>query len=621
MLVPAPWPGDKSAPKTILKANSAEYLREFSFVLTTASLKLSEILSGPFLLNVPVYQRPYSWGRPQVEQLLEDFMEASGLGTASSAEDSYFVGTILLMDAPGTVTTKLTPKMTPREFDVVDGQQRLVTLMTMFCVLRDLEQNVKKPVSKRVHGMVMAQLGSRFFRTERFRMHLASRERDVFEKFILADGGTGAKPDVPFLSESERALLAMRQYLVSELSAMTDEQRAVLFEFVSERCLAVVIVSHDIDRAHRTFVVLNERGKRLQRDDILKADVLSRVPQSDVNWIAEKWDQTGAALGKDFEIFFSHVRKIYGYDDRQVVSGVRSVIDDAGGAEAFVTKVFVPLARTYQIIRTNGGPGVTPEIARRLQYLNRLADGDWAPAALLALADLEKNPDRAALLIAEIDRMAHVMRLLCAGTGKRVRRFADIVDVIRSGQPVDATHPVFQLAREETRSTSFHLKDLHKRGPKICKLLLLRLGDEISGRFNECDPERYTIEHILPQRPSATSEWRVWFPTAEDRSEWVESLGNLVLISQEQNDKARNASFAAKKAIYMQAPDRAPLLPITSDVFSSEQWQQADIEARETRLLRMVADLLRIEVPLPKAVPPAGSDQVGPKLRARASGG
>lgn len=589
-------------------------------MLTIASLPLSEILSGPFLLNVPVYQRPYSWGRPQVEQLLDDLMEASGLGTASTAEDSYFLGAILLMDAPGTVTTRLTPKMTPREFDVVDGQQRLVTMMTMFCVLRDLEQNAKKPIGKRVQSMAVAQLGSRFFRTERFRMHLANRERNVFEQFILLDGSTANKPDLPFLSESENALLAMRQYLVSELSTLKDDQRSALFDFITERCIAAVLVSHNIDRAHRMFVVLNERGKRLQRDDILKADILSRVPQADVKWIAEKWDQTGAALGKDFEVFFSHVRKIYGYDNRQVVSGVRSVIDDAGGAEPFINKVFVPLSQTYQIIRSAEGQGVTPEIARRLQYLNRLADGDWAPAAMLALAEREKDPERTALLISEIDRLAHVMRLLCAGTGKRVRRFADIIDVIRSGVAVDATHPVFQLAREETRSIAFHLKDLHKRGPKICKLLLLRLGDEISGSFTACDPESYTIEHILPQRPSATSEWRVWYPTAEERSQSVESLGNLVLISQDQNDKARNASFAAKQAIYTQASDSAPLLPITAEVLQSAQWQRADIEARETRLLTMIADLLRIEVPLPKAVPPPlGTDQLGPQLKARAS--
>ena len=78
------------------------------------------------------------------------------------------------MDAPGTETAKLSPKMSAREFDVIDGQQRLVTLMTIFAVLRDLETEPRKPISKRVQGMLLAQQGASFFRTERYRLHLAS---------------------------------------------------------------------------------------------------------------------------------------------------------------------------------------------------------------------------------------------------------------------------------------------------------------------------------------------------------------------------------------------------------------------------------------------------------------
>jgi hypothetical protein len=359
------------------------------------------------------------------------------------------------------------------------------------------------------------------------------------------------------------------------------------------------------------FVVLNERGKQLQRDDILKADILSRVPSTDVNWIAERWDKTGAELGQDFEIFFSHIRKIYGYDKRQVVSGVRSVIQESGGATAFMNSVFVPLARTYQIIRSGSAPGLPAEIVTRLHYLNRLSDGDWAPAAILALKDWEREPDRATLLIKEIDRMAYLTRLLCAGAGKRGRKFSDIEAAIKSGAAIDEKHPVFQLTREELRSIAFHLKDLHKRGPKICKLLLLRLGEMMGAGFSDANPEGFTIEHILPQRPSATSEWRRHFPTAEERSQCVESLGNLVLISQEQNDKARNASFLAKKEIYGGTGSGVPLQAITADVLKYDQWRREEIEEREYRLLAMISDLWRIDVQTSKPTPRGGASGSG----------
>ena len=570
-------------------------------MLTTASIKIGDLLSGPFLLNIPVYQRPYSWGIDQAQQLLDDLMEAAGLGSDPEIDDSYFLGTILLMDGPGVQTTKMTPKMSPREFDVVDGQQRLVTLLTLFCVLRDLEDGARKVISKRVQGMVLAQQGSRFFRTERFRLHLSSRDRLIFEDNVLPAGKTLLDPDIVGVAAADEALLIVRDVLVSELSRLPEIARQQLFDFLADRCNAVVIVSHDIDRAHRLFVVLNERGKKLQRDDILKADILSRVPSAKISWVAQKWDETSALLGKDFEVFFSHVRKIYGYDNRQVVSGVRSVVNDVGGAEAFINTVFLPLAGTYQIIRSGSETGLPDGIKRRLFYLNRLADGDWAPAAMLALKNWDRDPERAGILIAEIDRMANLMRLLCAGTGKRVRRFADIVDAIKSGQPLIESHAAFQLSREESRSIAFHLKDMHKRGPKICKLLLMRLGDVLAGTLSDADPDLYTIEHILPQRPSASSEWRRLFPTAEERAQCVESLGNLVLISQTQNDKARNASFAVKKVIYADAHETAPLHAITRDVVAYEQWRSEEIEERETKLLAMISNMWRIDLPPAKS--------------------
>jgi Protein of unknown function DUF262/Protein of unknown function (DUF1524) len=565
-------------------------------VLTTAALKLSDILNGPYLLNVPVYQRPYSWAAQQVQQLIDDLAEASGASTDGVADESYFLGTILLMDTVGNRTERLTPKMPSREFDIVDGQQRLVTLLTLFCVLRDLEQNSKRVVGKIVQTMVSAQLGKPFFRTERLRMHLSSRDRTVFEKYILQPGRCLVDAELATPSPSEAAMLAMRDILVAEMSSLSEEARVRLFNFAIGHCRLVVIVSHDIDRAHRTFVVLNERGKKLQRDDILKADILSRAASADIDWIAEKWDQAGAQLGDDFEVFFSHVRKIYGYDNRQIVSGVRAVVSDVGGAAPFMRTVLLPLAASYQIVRSGDAPGLPPEISQRLRYLNRLADGDWAPAAMLALRDWQADPDRAIFLISEIDRMAHVVRLLCAGNGKRVRRLGEIVDAIRDNVVLDESHPAFQVSREETRSIAFHLKDIHKRGPKICKLMLMRLGDVGGGKFVDADPDRYTIEHILPQRPSATSEWRKLFPTSEDRSQCVESLGNLVLISQEQNDRARNASFEAKKAIYAVATAALPLLAITADVLGESEWRREDIERREQRLLTMIANLWRIDI-------------------------
>lgn len=558
-------------------------------------MSIAELLSGPYLLNIPTYQRPYSWGREQVEQLYDDLLEASGLGTEEDADAGYFLGTILLMDTPGNKTTRLSPKMPVREFDVVDGQQRLVTLLTLIAVLRDLDTDPRRPLVRRSREMFIAQVGSRFFRSERPRLQLGGTDGALFEQEIVMLGSTDKPTTLLRPSASEQTLIAARDLLRTLASDMPAEARKTLFDYIADRCQVVVIVSHDIDRAHRAFVVLNERGKRLQKNDILKADVLSRLPAAKVVEAAEAWDRVSAELGDNFEQFFAHLRAAYGYNRPQVVSGVRAVIREVGGAEIFFDKVFLPLATAYSHIR--GDTGNLPEsLRRRLLYLNRLPDGDWAPAAMLALMEAERNPSGGKFLLEEIDRQAHLLRLLCTGTGKRLRRFSDIISVIRSGDVNQRNHPAFQITRDEMRNISFHLKDMHKRNAKACKLLLLRLNDEMSGKPSDIDPDDYTIEHILPQRPAATSVWREWFPTAEERSDCVESLGNLVLITQSQNDKAKNASWAEKKAIYAAATPKAPLLAITRDVLEVSEWRRADIEAREQRLIELIEGIWRVEL-------------------------
>lgn len=47
------------------------------------------------IFNVPVYQRPYSWDREQVEVLLNDIYEAY---TCEEKEEGYYTGNIIIFD-------------------------------------------------------------------------------------------------------------------------------------------------------------------------------------------------------------------------------------------------------------------------------------------------------------------------------------------------------------------------------------------------------------------------------------------------------------------------------------------------------------------------------------------
>ena len=84
---------------------------------------------------MPEYQRPYSWDDERVNQLWEDlktafdnYTESKALNEVPPIDENYFLGSIILTPAQG-------------GFDVVDGQQRLTTLMILFCVVRVFSQH------------------------------------------------------------------------------------------------------------------------------------------------------------------------------------------------------------------------------------------------------------------------------------------------------------------------------------------------------------------------------------------------------------------------------------------------------------------------------------------------
>jgi len=171
-----------------------------------------------------------------------------------------------------------------------------------------------------------------------------------------------------------------------------------------------------------------------------------------------------------------------------------------------------------------------------------------------------------------------------------------VVQLIKSRGPVSSGQGPFQLTRDEARNIGYHLRTMYRRDAQVCKQLLLRLNDELTRSTTVLDPKDYSVEHVLPQRPGATSEWRRWFADAEEREACTESLGNLVAVTQKQNDRARNQEFSRKREIYRGTDDDPPVLAITRDVVESNVWRAAEVRAREAKLLRLMRDIWDIDV-------------------------
>lgn len=601
----------------------------------SATLSLGQLLSPTFTFTVPDYQRPYSWTVKEAGQMLDDLNLAlddvagtqpvrdaeSGAGVGA-AESSYFFGAVLLM-AHASSPAAQAPGQKPRLHDIVDGQQRLVTLTILLAVLRDLVAELDGSIDEIVQPLLWSGSGP----GASPRLSLRGEENKFLRAFVQEAGASGIMPSDDELTSGEARLLAVREYLAGELLALNRGELERFSAYLVNACHFAVITTTTVDRAHRIFSVLNERGRPLARNDILKAQILGAIPPARRAQYTEAWDRMERQLGGDFESLFSHIRTIEDRGRSKIIGGIADLMAAGGGAEAFFEQVLEPYAAIFAALKTpmavtgRQQTGDQQTIARVLTYLGWLGSADWMPAAMLYWRTCEGDTSSLASFLVRLDRLAYGLRLLGSGADKRRTRLHTLVNAIRQGAALDTADSPLEFGRDELRNIHYNLRNLHFRSPATCKLVLLRLNDEIAGQAQGLDPAHLTVEHVLPQKPARTGQWREWFPDADEREACTQSLGNLVLIKRDENERARNLELVRKQEQYFaRGHEEAPA--ITRDIFGLETWRPPEVKAREEILLSRVVKLWCLEQASARAAgeaakPDAKPDPQPPSRRMR----
>ena len=190
------------------------------------SKKVGELLKKGNL-RIPSYQRPYKWNRKHIRNLFYDLRDAMG-------KKEYQIGSVILHE-------------NDRYLDIVDGQQRLISISLFLHLLDNLEnyKGAKQLLSATVFGELSC--------------YHASENYNEWENLTQLVGENQAKDICNFLLENcSVSVITMPQERLSEAFQLFDSQ--------------------------------NNRGKSLEPHDLLKAYHLRKQDSEDER-IVEKWEQ------------------------------------------------------------------------------------------------------------------------------------------------------------------------------------------------------------------------------------------------------------------------------------------------------------------------------------------
>jgi len=550
-----------------------------SHTLVAKEQPLAKIFSDDYMFTIPGYQRPYSWTTDQARELFDDLI--SFMQSSSGKLDEmppYFLGSIVL------IKKDAIPDAT-----VIDGQQRLTTLTLLLSAIRAsiADSPVKSGITKRIY-----EQGDVVTATENhYRLSLRERDCDFFRQFVQHEGGIeklAALNDK--LPDSQDNLRENARLFLASLENLGDDVKKLFVQFIITRCYLVTVATPDLDSAYRIFGVLNSRGLDLSATDILKAEIIGKVNTVQRDAYTQKWEDMEDDLGRDaFGDLFSHIHMVYRKAKPQgtLLKEFREHVSLQSPTH-FIDTVLEPMAEAFQEITdaAYSSQKDAEKINECLHWLNRIEFKDWLPPALVYFSKHRNDPVAMLQFFADLERLAYSMLVRRSGVNGRIERFAELTTAIEGGQDLGNNHSPLQLSPAEQFATyealSGPLYDTHSARAR--SIILLRLDALVSGGGASYDFETITVEHVLPQTPQPNSNWMLWFPTPQERLQWVHRIGNLALLTRKKNSAANNYDFAKKKQAYFAKGGVSPFA-LTTQVLQHQDWTPEVVTTRHAELL------------------------------------
>ena len=537
---------------------------------------------GTFLksyqLEVPPNQREYAWTE-EVTELFRDYSKAL------SEDTDYFLGTIVTI---------------PRDdgtLEVVDGQQRLATTALLLAAMRDHLQ-------RRGETMLVEAINNDFLtgidRPQRARipkLKLNVDDNDLFKAIVVASG-TNPLPDATRPSH-HRLIAAFReaqQHVRKIVAPFDDKDHGDVLErwvsFIQHRALAVLLKVPDDADAYKMFETLNDRGLRTSQADLVKNYLFgksgNRITEVQSRWAymrgtleaLDEEDITITFLRHSLVVLRGYLSAAEVYDAVQDIARAnQSTVTFAAHLES-LAPVYVATFNPENE-RWNDYP---PAVRAAIEVFNLLNIRPMRALLLAISAKMDKSEAAKAfqhlisvgvrLLIAATIRSGSVETPLSIAA-------KDIFDVkIQTSQQLKAqlkaltpSDAQFREAFERARVSSARLGRYYLRS-----LEMAARAEREPWFIPQSDRSVINLEHVLPQKPEG--QWPQF--SDEEVAQYVNRLGNLVLLQASDNSTQRSASFAAKKQVY----GRAPYL-LTKRLADLDHWTTASILERQNYLAEL----------------------------------
>ena len=501
---------------------------------------------------IPDYQRPYAWAEEECQTLWDDiftFAFPDENKDEFNTNDEYFLGAIV------------TFKNNKKQSEVIDGQQRLTTLLLLLRAFYDKFTSMADNPSKDMMNLISQCIWqtNEFGNADMSNLKIDSEVATDDEKQeFLAILKTG-------LSNKSMNSNYAKNYIFfeSKIASFIEKFASYLPYFparILNNCIVLPIEADSQDTALRIFSTLNDRGMPLADADIFKAQFYKFYDSkgSKTEFI-DDWKNLSFKSEKIFhpiygtpmdELFTKYMyylraaegnksnstealRKFYGYEKyRRLLS--ESTITDLSNLVDF-----------WESIYDQNTTKFSEEVLRKLFVLKYAPNGMWeyiTSVYFLSHRDSDCNLDNSdfAVFLSKITSFIFAYALTNPGVNAlRTPVYAEMVKIYNQQQ---CDFSDFKFNREHISKVLSNYKFTNNR--TVTRSLLTWYAFTFNDQSRPSNGTGFDIEHIYAKERHK-KENKLQHPDN------LEELGNKILLEKTINIRASDYRFADKKRYYM----------------------------------------------------------------------
>lgn len=530
--------------------------------------------------KVPLYQRPYAWTRDQWEDLFEDL-------NSLERSDVHFLGSLV-------VVPEGEHRLGVNYFQIVDGQQRLATILIWLSAIRDLaKDNGNSELATHLTETFLFARGWESGKQKRIpKLQLGQLDNDAFQRVI-----EGNPEDYSHL------IFECYEYFKER----TDNENT--WQILLNNVSIVHINARNHFNAFRLFETLNDRGLELSAADLIKNFLLMKVSSDGemFNDAINQWNEMYEKVRNKEPVKFIRRYFLSNYKGRvseyRLYEGVRQRLEKESLKD--ICEFVKDLNRNASVYKKIYECSFSERVINsKLQELHLV---EVAPSFTLFLKIMHyfegkeiKKED--ILEIMEMIESFHIRWGICRQSTSRLDQiYNDICLELKDKRPEDFKaiirdrlhRELENSADDEIFKRSFSQRSFRPNDNRT-KYILWRLSRP-TGETTLNLSEIHT-EHILPQ--TLSSNWVKYLEQKTSKSEAeitalhrenINRIGNLTLIKGEWNIRMSNRLFDEKKADYAKSE-----LQITRSLSNYSDWTFEKINERSIWLAKEACNIWKI---------------------------